>query len=105
MSIYNPSEHALGLWGSREGIFSSVFGFQISQRFRMDGIILQTLLVWTRIFLIRLKEMRFLKYPDMCGWGLKRTNLLACHYFYLKSGTFSVRYTLAALIFYSNAML
>ena len=71
-SIYNPSEHALGSLRIMRGHIVHLFSvFEHHSVVVWTGIILNTLLVWTRYFFVRIKKMRFQKYPDTCGRGLK----------------------------------
>ena len=52
VSIYNPSEYALESLGITRGHFVYLFSdFEYHSIFVWTGIILKTLLVWTRIFL------------------------------------------------------
>ena len=63
----------------------------MSQRFRVDGdpgIFLKTLLMWTQKVFIGIKKMRFQKYPDACGRGLK-PNLHPC----IKRDLYAIRET------------
>ena len=77
-SIYDVSEHAHGSLGITQGLFDCLCSFvevrtakfECSSVFVWTGILLKTLLVGTRILLIRIKKMRFQKYPDTCGQGL-----------------------------------
>ena len=49
----------------------SVFGFQISQRFRVDGDNSENASRVDADILHRDKKMHFQTYPDTCGQGLK----------------------------------
>ena len=70
-SIYAVSEHAHGSLGITQGHFDCQFSsmetrtakFECSSAFVWTGISSKTLLVWTQIFFIRIKGMRFKKYP------------------------------------------
>ena len=58
------------LWGSREGILLSAFGFRIYSIFVWMQIILKTLFVWTQIFFTRIKKDAFSKISG-CGGGFR----------------------------------
>ena len=79
-SIYDVPEHAHESLGIMQGHFDCLSSFvkvgteelESSSVFVWRGIFSKTLLVWTRIFFIRIKKMRFQKYPDTCGRALRR---------------------------------
>ena len=59
VSIYNPSEHVLGSLGITQGHFVYLFSdFEYHSIFAWTGIISKTLLLWTRIFFIRMNKIR-----------------------------------------------
>ena len=70
------------LWGSLKGILIVCLllskleerSFSPKSVFVWTGIFSKTLLLWTWIFFIRIKKMRFQKYPDTCGRGLSDDN-------------------------------
>ena len=71
-SIYDPSEPALGSLGITRGYFAYLFSdLECHSDFVLTGIISKAVL-WTWIFFIRIKKVRFQKYPYTCGRGLKR---------------------------------
>ena len=56
-SIYVPSEHALGSLGITQGQFVCLFlNFEYHSVFVWTGMFSKTLLVWTKIFFIRIKR-------------------------------------------------
>ena len=83
-SISVVSEHAHGSSGITQGHFDCLFSFvkvrtaefECSSVFVWTGISSKMLLVWTQIFFIRIKKMRFQKYPDTCGRGLTQQTFL-----------------------------
>ena len=78
-SIYDVPEHAHRSLGISQGYFDCLFSFvkvrteefECSNVFVWKGIFSKTLLVWTRIFFIRIKKMRLHKDTDTCGRGLR----------------------------------
>ena len=76
-SICDLPEHAHGSLGITRGHFACLFSFIEARKaefesscvFMWTGIFSKTLLVLTRIFVIRIKKMRFQKDPDTCGRG------------------------------------
>ena len=76
-SIYDVPELANGSLGITQGHLDCLLSFvkvrteefECSSVFVWTGIFSEALLVWPRIFFIRIK-MRFHKYPDTCRWGL-----------------------------------
>ena len=70
VSIHSPSEHALGSLGIRQGHFVYLFSdFEYHSVLVWTGMILKTLLVWTRIFFIWIKKDAF---STISGYVWKR---------------------------------
>ena len=77
-SIYDVSDHAHGSLGITQGHFDCLFsfvkvrtaGFECSNVFVWTGIFWKTLLCGRGYLFIRIRKMRFQKYPDTCGRGL-----------------------------------
>ena len=85
-SIYDVREHVHGSLGISQGHFDCLFSFvkarteefECSSVFMWMGIFSKTLLVWTWIFFMPIKKMRFHKYPDTCGRGLRNMECCIC---------------------------
>ena len=72
-SIYDVSEHAHGSLVITQGHFDCLFSFVKVQTAEFEC---SSVFVWTGRFFYTDKKMRFQKYPDTCGRGLKNlTNL------------------------------
>ena len=78
-SIHYVSEHAHGSWGSRDGILPLCFlllkfenqSLHVAASWCGRGSIRKRSSCGREYFLIRIKKMRFQKYPDTCGRGLR----------------------------------
>ena len=81
-SIYDILEHAHGSLGIMQGHFDCLFSLSNFEQWSLNaaasscgrGYFRKRSSCGRGNFFIRTKKMRFQKYPDTCGWGLRGSN-------------------------------